>query len=72
MRFLKFADFSINEAEIKPLSELDQFKPIALGVAEVFSLFGYFISLATEKIEESDNGNKIDHLKNTVPDAIGE
>ena len=54
MRFLKFADFSINEAEIKPLSELDQFKPIALGVAEVFSLFGYFISLATEKIEESD------------------
>jgi hypothetical protein len=54
MRIQSFNNFKVNEAEIKSLSSLDQYKPIALGVAEVFSLFGYFISLATEKIEESD------------------
>jgi len=45
---------SLKEAENAPLSKLDQFRPIAAGVAEAFALYGYFISIAEENIDASD------------------
>lgn len=50
-----FSNFSsIREAEGTSLSTLDQFRPIAAGVAEAFALYGYFISIAEENIDASD------------------
>lgn len=44
----------IKEEDSAPLSKLDQFRPIAAGVAEAFALYGYFISIAEENIDASD------------------
>jgi hypothetical protein len=33
---------------------LDQYRPIAAGVAEAFALYGYFVSIAEENIDASD------------------
>lgn len=45
---------SLKEAENAPLSKLDQYRPIAAGVAEAFALYGYFVSIAEENIDASD------------------
>ena len=45
---------SLKEAENAPLSKLDQYRPIAAGVAEAFALYGYFVSVAEENIDASD------------------
>jgi hypothetical protein len=48
-----FASFnSLNEEQ--KLSNLDLYRPVALGVAEAFSIYGYFISLLEEKIDQAD------------------
>ena len=50
-----FSNFrSIKEADSVPLSKLDQYRPIAAGVAEAFALYGYFVSIAEENIDASD------------------
>ncbi len=54
-RLTSYKEFSvINEADPTTLSKLDQFRPIAAGVAEAFALYGYFISIAEENIDSSD------------------
>lgn len=54
-RLTTYKEFSvINEADPTTLSKLDQFRPIAAGVAEAFALYGYFISIAEENIDSSD------------------
>jgi hypothetical protein len=46
--------FGLKEEDSTTLSKLDQFRPIAAGVAEAFALYGYFISIAEENIDASD------------------
>ena len=54
-RISTFDNFrSLKEAENAPLSKLDQYRPIAAGVAEAFALYGYFVSVAEENIDASD------------------
>ncbi len=54
-RITSYKEFSVlNEADPTTLSKLDQFRPIAAGVAEAFALYGYFISIAEENINSSD------------------
>jgi hypothetical protein len=54
-RLSTFDNFrSLKEAENAPLSKLDQYRPIAAGVAEAFALYGYFVSIAEENIDASD------------------
>ena len=59
-RISTFDNFrSLKEAENAPLSKLDQYRPIAAGVAEAFALYGYFVSIAEENIDASDWNNLI-------------
>ena len=59
-RISTFDNFrSLKEAENAPLSKLDQYRPIAAGVAEAFALYGYFVSVAEENIDASDWNNLI-------------
>ena len=50
-----YKDFSsLKEEDSTALSKLDQYRPIAAGVAEAFALYGYFVSVAEENIDASD------------------
>jgi hypothetical protein len=40
--------------EEQKLSNLDLYRPVALGVAEAFSIYGYYISLLEEKVNQDD------------------
>ena len=54
-KLIPYKDFSsLKEEDSTTLSKLDQFRPIAAGVAEAFALYGYFISMAEENIDASD------------------
>ena len=46
--------FGLKEEDSTTLSKLDQYRPIAAGVAEAFALYGYFVSVAEENIDASD------------------
>ena len=46
--------FGLKEEDSTTLSKLDQYRPIAAGVAEAFALYGYFVSIAEENIDASD------------------
>jgi hypothetical protein len=46
--------FGLKEEDSSTLSKLDQYRPIAAGVAEAFALYGYFVSIAEENIDASD------------------
>ena len=56
---------SLKEAENAPLSKLDQYRPIAAGVAEAFALYGYFVSIAEENIDASDWSSLITAITGT-------
>jgi hypothetical protein len=51
--------FGLKEEDSTTLSKLDQYRPIAAGVAEAFALYGYFVSVAEENIDASDWNNLI-------------
>ncbi len=53
-KLTSYRDFSSLKEEGTPLSKLDQYRPIAAGVAEAFALYGYFVSIAEENIDASD------------------
>lgn len=46
--------FGLKEEDSTTLSKLDQYRPIAAGVAEAFALYGYFVSIAEENIDAAD------------------
>lgn len=54
-KLTSYNNFSVlKEENLTTLSKLDQFRPIAAGVAEAFALYGYFVSIAEENINSSD------------------
>ena len=61
-----YKDFSrLKEDDSATLSKLDQFRPIAAGVAEAFALYGYFVSIAEENIDASDWSSLITAITGT-------
>tara|TARA_R110000868_G_scaffold288352_1_gene548632 strand:- start:405 stop:1535 length:1131 start_codon:yes stop_codon:yes gene_type:complete len=61
-----YKDFSsLKEEDSATLSKLDQFRPIAAGVAEAFALYGYFVSIAEENIDASDWSSLITAITGT-------
>ena len=61
-----YKDFSsLKEEDSTALSKLDQFRPIAAGVAEAFALYGYFVSIAEENIDASDWSSLITAITGT-------
>ena len=54
-KLTSYNNFSVlKEEDSTKLSKLDQFRPIAAGVAEAFALYGYFVSIAEENIDSAD------------------
>ena len=49
----RFDSFGALNEEQK-LSNLDLYRPVALGVAEAFSIYGYYVSLLEEKVNQDD------------------
>ena len=61
-----YKDFSsLKEEDSTALSKLDQYRPIAAGVAEAFALYGYFVSIAEENIDASDWSSLITAITGT-------
>lgn len=54
-RLESFSSFgALNEEQPQALSKLDLYRPVALGVAEAYSIYGYYISLLEQKITQDD------------------
>lgn len=54
-RLESFSTFNVlNEDQTQGLSKLDLYRPVALGIAEAYSIYGYYISLLEQKITQDD------------------